>query len=383
MLNLERLLSPRILHFAEKQVFWDCATVSACETFREGLPQPLDTGSNDRYWRWKLQDSSDLNIFLPAIVDQSLEQFWRNAIRTYSLCQLTHSSDKLIAIWGIVRFLIGALRERYAVGLWERNLEEQLAWHVVDCQSSTRLVELDAPSWSWATVHGEITLPDRLAAVRDYHVVDHYGQNITFDLHGSTRGQNDGPRTWAEQLRQYETRVKEIDEYRQAKVLLPPPMLSEQEIDMSPIPGLRSSSIPIMGFVGRMYLRKAPQGQNWILESLRTHEAIQAFPDINPNHDSKGSTLFLILAFNFVYPEIQRGQRTKASADKCSGIGLLIDFRGGERESSGGHFVRTGAFHFNGVDFSHVITPYLIKNPAELGIDSDYDPERGFKIWLD
>ncbi|KAF1966850.1 HET-domain-containing protein, partial [Bimuria novae-zelandiae CBS 107.79] len=183
----ERLLSPRLLHFTKDQVFWDCATMSACETFPGGLPQPLDTGSNDRYWRWKLQDSSNLNFFLPTVVDQSLEQFWRNAIRTYSVCRLTVRQDKLIAIWGIVRFLIGALRERYADGMWERNLEEQLAWYVVgtqqgDGRASERPSGVDIPTWSWASVDGEIVLPDRFAAVRDYQVVSHDGTQIIFNL---------------------------------------------------------------------------------------------------------------------------------------------------------------------------------------------------------
>ena len=43
----ERLLAPRTLHFGRDQLFWECRTFEACESFPGGLPQSLqleDTG---------------------------------------------------------------------------------------------------------------------------------------------------------------------------------------------------------------------------------------------------------------------------------------------------------------------------------------------------
>jgi len=51
----ERMLSPRILHYSAKQLFWDCAEKTACESLPAGLPLPLDTSAEvDRQWRERL-----------------------------------------------------------------------------------------------------------------------------------------------------------------------------------------------------------------------------------------------------------------------------------------------------------------------------------------
>lgn len=378
--------------------------MSACETFPGGLPQPLDTGSNDRYWRWKLQDSSDLNYFLPTIVDRSLEQFWRNAIRTYSICKLTFRG---IAIWGIVRFLIGALKERYAVGVWERNLEEQLSWYVVetrrdDGQPSERPSELDAiPTWSWASMDGEIVIPDRFATVRDYQVTGHDGKQIMFELYGSVNNQSESPRTWAEQLQNYEVMMKKIDElrlkeprptYLTSSLDTPDGEKSPESGDGDPfaslIPRLKTPSIAIMGHIGRMQLRNMSSRSEWTLTPIHEHSGLEqygvleAFPDVHPGDDYFGETLFLILALSMIYPEGRGGLRREDTVDTCTGVGLMIDYLIPAHNTCSGHFVRTGAFRFTGVRW-RMFRAAFIENPEELGIDGEYDYEKGHKIWLD
>jgi hypothetical protein len=424
------LLSPRLLHFGKNQVFWDCATTSACETFPEGLPQALDTGSNDRYWRWKLQDSSDLNEFLPTIVDDSLEQFWRNAIKIYTSCDLSFGQDKLIAIWGIAKFLIGALKETYGVGLWERNLEEQLAWRVVGCQRSggrpsERPTPLRAPSWSWASIDGVVDLPDRFTAVRDYQVVGHDGKQVAFALEESWSKKiinTDGPRTWTEQLKEYEFRLDMLDERRRCQNIqaennqtiqnqhtIPPPF------NFSAMPGLAQDSIPIWGHIGSGYLRQVRLKAGWALEVPRLHRdsdvaVIEVFPDVYPT-TPRNSTLFLILAMNVIQSEGLRkykrdGQdetreplpreptlndsfsETKSLreqtllghdddvAEKFSGVGILL-----EAAESPGRFYRTGALRFEGMTLE-ALQATFITSSEELGFEGEYDEERGHKIWL-
>ncbi|KAI2474515.1 HET domain containing protein [Pyrenophora tritici-repentis] len=41
----ERLLSPRIIHFGKEQLFWECHTSNACETFPDGLRNCLTAPS--------------------------------------------------------------------------------------------------------------------------------------------------------------------------------------------------------------------------------------------------------------------------------------------------------------------------------------------------
>lgn len=373
-------MSPRILHFPKQQIFWDCATVSACETFRRGLPKPLDTGNNDRYWRWKLQDASDLNVFLPTIIDQSLEQFWRNAIRTYSNCRLTKYSDKLVAIWGIVRFLIGALKERYAVGLWERNLEEQLAWYVVDCTASRPVAELNAPSWSWATINGEVVLPDRFAAVRDYHVLDHDGQEISFDLYGPTRHEDQGPRTWNEQLQQYETRLKEIEAYSRSFTTLPPRTKHQEHLDLDPIPQLRSHSIPMTTYIGTMHLDKLRGTSRWTRDPAIDHGLLEVFPDLDPGEGPIGARYnYLILAMSMTSSDDPHGDTQKWPTELCSGVGLLL-----KPGTSEGHFVRKGMFRFSSVPYLEFVRDFRsYRAYSDLGRKFSDHGGKGFKIWLD
>ena len=66
----------------------------------------------------------------------------------------------------------------------------------------------------------------------------------------------------------------------------------------------------------------------------------------------------------------------------CNGIGLLIDYRGGNSLSCRGHFIRKGAFQFSDVKFSELCSN-VTKSGDSIGIFSDCDPEKGFKLWLD
>jgi hypothetical protein len=127
------MLAPRILHFAEKQIFWDCPSLSGCETLPGGLPQPMDSlAGPDRHWRGRLQVSEDSQEPLAGAIDQSMASFWKTAIGKYTSCNLTKGSDKLIAMWGIAKLVRDALGVEYGEGLWEAQLEDQLAWHVVE-----------------------------------------------------------------------------------------------------------------------------------------------------------------------------------------------------------------------------------------------------------
>jgi Heterokaryon incompatibility protein (HET) len=40
----ERLLAPRVLHFGQKQLFWECCEMDAAESYPNGLPHALAMG---------------------------------------------------------------------------------------------------------------------------------------------------------------------------------------------------------------------------------------------------------------------------------------------------------------------------------------------------
>lgn len=49
----ERLLAPRVLHFGQTQVIWECRELSACELYPHGLP--------DAYQEWMLHERMSLS----------------------------------------------------------------------------------------------------------------------------------------------------------------------------------------------------------------------------------------------------------------------------------------------------------------------------------
>lgn len=139
--------------------------------------------------------------------DDSVEAFWARAVRDYTSCELTNYGDRLSAIWGIAKLVRDQLRiqipdDEYGVGLWRANLAVQLAWRVADSSKEARRDEkLEAqkfPSWSWASLVGEIETADRYAyteADRDayYRVKDHSGGDVSFEVTTTKLGRDYQP----------------------------------------------------------------------------------------------------------------------------------------------------------------------------------------------
>lgn len=202
------MLAPRILHFAADQIFWDCGTLSACETLPDGLPHALDAeAAIDRHWRGRMQltsssESQKYNQPLVGINDDSIESFWRAAVLNYTSCNLTSQGDKSVAIWSVAKLVRDELnkerrdeleKEAYGGGLWQKALEEQLAWRMRDVapEHEGRIPELQFryPSWSWASVKGPVIAHDRLPMPRHYVVTDHQGESIAFKSVASNEDQ--------------------------------------------------------------------------------------------------------------------------------------------------------------------------------------------------
>jgi hypothetical protein len=77
------------------------------------------------------------------------------------VANLTYSSDKLVALSGIAKAVQQINKDQYLAGMWRRGLESTLCWRigapgVDDPFELDRPHEERAPSWSWASVDGEI-----------------------------------------------------------------------------------------------------------------------------------------------------------------------------------------------------------------------------------
>lgn len=178
----ERMLAPRILHYSREQIYWDCATVSACETLPAGMPLELDTRARvDRQWRGWLRT--------PPREDETMDvnSFWASAVRTYSNSNLSCQSDKLLALWGIAAPVAEKQKGEWGAwgaGLWASQLEQQLAWTVVTPRVSTRPINVGLekfPTWSWASVVGAVSLAQSRApqAQEVFYIVSGDGNSQT------------------------------------------------------------------------------------------------------------------------------------------------------------------------------------------------------------
>ena len=159
----ERVLAPRILHFGENQLYWECNQKDACETFPASLPQRMI----QEYPRFKSQqsayDGTRLRCFSEDWLgllkhDKSLNSYdsWSNIVLEYTRCDLTMGSDKLVAISGVVQMIRRMLKDEYLAGLWRKWLPYHLLWYKEKPADTGRSVIYRAPTWSWASVDGEV-----------------------------------------------------------------------------------------------------------------------------------------------------------------------------------------------------------------------------------
>lgn len=212
----ERLLSPRILHFSEMELVWECLGMTSCEcgtleSFRmsriflerqllAGVPKDvelrcgkiersralaqrlrmLDTGESVPSCRVPLSIRYDYTALVAAYGLQNVMQItwnldfqppWRSLISRYSSTALKFESDRLLAVSGLA--LVWHARKgtpcRYLAGLWEDDILRELLWR---CSGQTfdRPRQSFAPSWSWASVRSQVEWLEWASEATTYHV---------------------------------------------------------------------------------------------------------------------------------------------------------------------------------------------------------------------
>lgn len=176
----ERMLAPRTLNFGTRQLFWQCLTINACETMPSGIPPAVNSGGQQELqWRQLLAQTKNEGIF--GTKDRiQLQDVWRDAVKNYSSCNITNTSDKLPALAGMAQVMHSICKENYVAGMWGHGQElvVQLAWKVKDSRNAEgkpsrrqRNDEYRAPSWAWpSVVDGVIEIPRRIDLKKDYEL---------------------------------------------------------------------------------------------------------------------------------------------------------------------------------------------------------------------
>ena len=155
----ELMLSPRILHVYEDQLFWECPKMSACEwhpsgeSSFQGLRTKKEFNELIRDHSWGKYAGDDPRWY----------EAWGEMVQLYSACNLTRRKDKLVALAGVAKTLAGLVRSQkgYFAGIFKQSLPHGLLWHRPSGQSSlVRSPSYREPSWSWASVDGGVTFED-------------------------------------------------------------------------------------------------------------------------------------------------------------------------------------------------------------------------------
>jgi len=120
----ERILSPRTIHFGP-EVFWECRTLQASETYALNLADTITTKYRDRPVRGSLPLSPKVWRDNCGNVD-----FWAGLIKMYGVCTMTKEDDRLIAMAGIAKCISQALGKTYLAGLWKEDLPFNLCWRI-------------------------------------------------------------------------------------------------------------------------------------------------------------------------------------------------------------------------------------------------------------
>jgi hypothetical protein len=150
----ERLLSPRVLHFDSDQLVWECNELTACERFPVGIGDLVPPRLRLRA-RFEAVFRSAVETGLKG---RDMVEIWKPIVRAYSACKLTKSSDRLIALHGVAMKIKNVLGCQYSAGLFHRDMESQLLWEIEDTKTSSRPESHIAPSWSWASILGPVSV---------------------------------------------------------------------------------------------------------------------------------------------------------------------------------------------------------------------------------
>jgi hypothetical protein len=160
----ELLLSPRVLWFGSAEIGWSCWSATACEceptqTF-ERLKHEMDVGGEG------LKISSSTHPVMTGTIDWS--ETWCDLVQKFTIRDLTVSTDRLPAMSGLASALQTHIQSEYLAGLWKSALSTQLLWTSLwlvwedDVAFSLPFEDDYAPSWTWASVPGQVRFPNKL-----------------------------------------------------------------------------------------------------------------------------------------------------------------------------------------------------------------------------
>lgn len=182
----ERLLSPRVVHYAGDQIYFECETEIRSEcgfkfpNVNFDLQHCLSTQCIP-FEEHGIQNGAGIS-FIPgrpsgARGSPRQQGGWLSLVEDYSRRQLSVSDDKLSAIAGVARIISEETGDYYIAGVWANHLMEDIFWRVYTHEETfeddghrwkrrpvkgqllglaSRPPQYRAPSWSWASIDAPV-----------------------------------------------------------------------------------------------------------------------------------------------------------------------------------------------------------------------------------
>ena len=122
----ERLLSTRILHYSDKEMFWECQTCSARESSSltsdvKTDPETVITSEGGDFKRvLSYLDENTLSVIDGSFVT------WYRLVTNFSRRAITFDSDRLAAISGLASFIESRIGGMYIAGIWKDDVGSQV-----------------------------------------------------------------------------------------------------------------------------------------------------------------------------------------------------------------------------------------------------------------
>ncbi|KAH6644484.1 heterokaryon incompatibility protein-domain-containing protein [Boeremia exigua] len=145
----ERSLSTRFVHFTTTQLMWECHSMFKSESgdVDKDWTQDCRDWSHD----WTTPSQAPFKFHIKDSVDE-----WQTIVEDYTLLQLTFFDDRLPALAAVVERIMRVRPDDvYIAGLWRSSLLKDMMWSVLNFRDVPRPLS-KAPTWSWASVEGNI-----------------------------------------------------------------------------------------------------------------------------------------------------------------------------------------------------------------------------------
>lgn len=133
------------MSFEDLDTRWQCVDCASCECVQASSPI------------WNSDSSGDFKQKLQNTQDHLAPQFWWNqVVEPYSARELTLDADKLVAISALAFEFQNRFDYTYLAGLWMETILNDMAWHTYEGAQGRRTKQNKLPSWSWASVSGQV-----------------------------------------------------------------------------------------------------------------------------------------------------------------------------------------------------------------------------------